>query len=198
MAALDGVEEDFGGFLDALEEGVVFVAAGRGFLVWVMLENLLAVGTLNLLFSGLVAVLGDTEDGVVILLLCISLASSPWLQRSVESTYLPLLSISLQHHWILGLADLAVILILNLLDILSGLNALILRERALEALSASVGKEVSANGLNGTVNWAGKAGDSFEIFFCGPARRQDRQRECNLSGGRHFASFETARGGLTF
>jgi hypothetical protein len=37
LAALDGVEEHFGGFLDAFEEAVVFGSAGCGALVWVVL-----------------------------------------------------------------------------------------------------------------------------------------------------------------
>lgn len=67
LAALDGVKEDFGGLLDALEELVVLGAARGGLLIRVVLEDLLAVGFLNLLLRGLVAVLGDTKDLVVIL-----------------------------------------------------------------------------------------------------------------------------------
>lgn len=69
LATLDGVGQDLGGLLDALEEGVVFVAARCRLLVWVMAEDLLAVGALDLLFCGLVAVFGDAKDGVVVLLL---------------------------------------------------------------------------------------------------------------------------------
>lgn len=69
LAALDGVEKDFGGFLDAFEEAVVFCAAGCGFLVGVMAEDLLAVGALDLVFCCAVAVFGEAEDGVVVLAL---------------------------------------------------------------------------------------------------------------------------------
>ena len=69
LAALDWVGQDLGGLLDALEEGVVFSGAGGGLLVWVVAEDLLAVGALDLLLGGLVAVLGETENGVVVLLL---------------------------------------------------------------------------------------------------------------------------------
>ena len=67
LAALDWVEEDFGGFLDAFEEGIVFGGAGRGFLVGVVAEDLLAVGTLDLGFGGPPAVFGEAEDCVVVL-----------------------------------------------------------------------------------------------------------------------------------
>lgn len=69
LAALDGVEQNLGGLLDALEEVVVVALAGGGLLVGVVLEDLLAVGALDLLLGGLVAVLGDTQDGIVVLLL---------------------------------------------------------------------------------------------------------------------------------
>lgn len=67
LAALDGVEENLGGLLDALEEVIILGTAGGGLLVGVMLEDLLAVSTLDLLLGSLVAVLGDTKDLVVIL-----------------------------------------------------------------------------------------------------------------------------------
>ena len=69
LAALDWVGQDLSGLLDALEEGVVLGGAGGGLLVWVVAEDLLAVGALDLLLRGLVAVLGESENGVVILLL---------------------------------------------------------------------------------------------------------------------------------
>lgn len=60
LSTLDGVEEDFGGFLDAFEETVVFRAAGCCFFVGVMAENLFAVGTFDLFFCGFEAVFGET------------------------------------------------------------------------------------------------------------------------------------------
>jgi hypothetical protein len=69
LAALDGVAEDLVGALDALEEVVVFVTAGGGSLVGVVLEDLSAVGLLDLLLGGLPAVLCYAENGVVILAL---------------------------------------------------------------------------------------------------------------------------------
>jgi hypothetical protein len=48
LAAFDGVEEDFGGFLDAFEKGVVLGRASGRFLIRMMTEDLLAVGPLDL------------------------------------------------------------------------------------------------------------------------------------------------------
>ena len=57
MAALGWVEEDFRSLLDALEEAVILGGASGSLLVWVVAEDLLAVGALDLLLSSLVAVL---------------------------------------------------------------------------------------------------------------------------------------------
>lgn len=70
LAALGGVEENLSGLLDALEEAVILGGASGSLLIWVMAENLLAVGALDLVLRGLVAVLGKSKNGVVILLLC--------------------------------------------------------------------------------------------------------------------------------
>jgi hypothetical protein len=67
LAALDGVEEDIGGLLDTLEELVVVLAAVGSLLIGVVLEDLLAVGLLDLVLGGLVAVLGEAENLVVVL-----------------------------------------------------------------------------------------------------------------------------------
>lgn len=69
LTALDGVEEDLGSLLDALEEVVVLGAAGGSLLVGVVLEDLLAMGTLDLVLGSPEAVLGKTQNSVVILLL---------------------------------------------------------------------------------------------------------------------------------
>lgn len=57
LAALDGIEEDLSGFLNALEEAVVFGAAGGCSLIGVVAEDLLAVSTLDLLLGGFESVL---------------------------------------------------------------------------------------------------------------------------------------------
>lgn len=67
LATLDGVEEDIGGLLDTLEELVVVLAAVGSLLIGVVLEDLLAVGLLDLVLTGLVAVLGEAENLVVVL-----------------------------------------------------------------------------------------------------------------------------------
>lgn len=69
LAALGGVEQDIGGLLNALEELVVLGLAGGGLLIRVVLEDLLAVSLLDLLLGGLPAVLGETENLVVVLAL---------------------------------------------------------------------------------------------------------------------------------
>lgn len=69
LATLDGVAEDLVGSLDALEEVVVLVTASSGSLVGVVLEDLSAVGLLDLLLGGLPAVLCYAENGVVVLAL---------------------------------------------------------------------------------------------------------------------------------
>lgn len=69
LAAADRVEEDLSRLLDALEEVIVISAAGGGLLVGVVLQDLLAVGALDLVFGGLPPELGDTENLVVVLAL---------------------------------------------------------------------------------------------------------------------------------
>ena len=49
-------------------------------------------------------------------------------------TYLPVFSITLQHHWILRLADFAHVVVLDFLHIVLCLDALVLRERTLMTL----------------------------------------------------------------
>jgi hypothetical protein len=55
--------------LDAFEEVVIVGGTGSSLLVRMMLEDLFAVGTFDLVFSSFVAVLGEAEDGVMILAL---------------------------------------------------------------------------------------------------------------------------------
>lgn len=63
----DGVRQDFGSFLDALEKLIALVATGGGLLIGMMLENLLAVGALDLVLGGTVSQTGYAENSVVIL-----------------------------------------------------------------------------------------------------------------------------------
>jgi hypothetical protein len=55
-------------------------------------------------------------------------------QFSEYLTYLPVFGITLQHHRILGLGDLIVLVLVNLLDGLLRLDAVILGESAVVAL----------------------------------------------------------------
>lgn len=70
LAARDGIGESLGGSLDAFEEGIVLGLALSGFLVGMMLKDFLAVGLLDLLVCGAVAVFAEPEDGIVVLSLC--------------------------------------------------------------------------------------------------------------------------------
>ena len=54
MAPANGVGENLGSLLDALEELIVLSAASGSLLVGVMLEDLLAVGALDLVLCGTV------------------------------------------------------------------------------------------------------------------------------------------------
>lgn len=67
LAALCGFKENLGGLLDTLEELIVLGTASGSLLIGVVLEDLLAVGLLDLVLGGLEAVLGETKNLVVIL-----------------------------------------------------------------------------------------------------------------------------------
>jgi len=51
LAASDGVKENFGRLLNTLEELVVLGGTGGGLLIRMMLQDLLAVGLFDLVFS---------------------------------------------------------------------------------------------------------------------------------------------------
>jgi hypothetical protein len=67
LAALDGVKKNFSSLLDALEELVVLSSTSCGLLVGMMFEDLLAVGSLDLILGCAVSVPGDSKNSVVIL-----------------------------------------------------------------------------------------------------------------------------------
>ena len=69
LTAFDGVEEDFGGFLYAFEKGVVLGRASGCFFVWVMAKDFFAVRAFDLGFCSFEAVIGEAEDGVMVLVL---------------------------------------------------------------------------------------------------------------------------------
>lgn len=130
MAAFDGVSEDFEGFLDAFEEGVVFGRASGCAFVWVVTEDLLAVGALDLGIGGAVAVFGEAQDGVVVLSLEWSVSSEgnekgATRDRRLRISYFPILRISPQYQRIFRLTNAVTVILLNFLDILIGLDALV-------------------------------------------------------------------------
>lgn len=136
LATLSRVEKDLSSLLDTLEEAVIFVAlAGSGLLVGMVAEDLLAVGALDLFGGSLVAVLAEAEDGVVILALFLS--GYVYLSRGL-GTNLPVLSIALEHHGILRLGDLIILIFVDFLNILLSLDALVLREGTVMALLHAV------------------------------------------------------------
>jgi len=67
LAALYRIEENFCSLLNTLEEAVIFGATSSSLLIRVMAKDLFAMSTLYLFLGSLVTVLGETEDGVVIL-----------------------------------------------------------------------------------------------------------------------------------
>jgi hypothetical protein len=95
-------------------------------------------------------------------------------------THLPVLGVALQHERVLGLADLARVVVLDLLDVLLGLDALVLGEGALVALAAGVGEESRADGLDFELGGGREAADGLELLVGGPLAGQDGQRELVL------------------
>ena len=67
LPATNGVEQDFSGFLNALEEGVIFGITGSSLLIGVMTKDFFTVGPLDLVLSGAIAVLSKTENCIVVL-----------------------------------------------------------------------------------------------------------------------------------
>jgi hypothetical protein len=99
-------------------------------------------------------------------------------------TYLPVLGISGKHHGVFRLADLARIVILNLLDNLFGLDAVIFREGSLVTSSAGMGEEVWADWLNATLGGLGKVTKDLEVLLGLPTRRKGGER--NTDVGNHY------------
>lgn len=96
-----------------------------------VLEDLLAVSFLDLLVGSFVAVLRETENGVVILVLLNQLIRT-WITETFvhqdRIEYLPVFRIPLEKKRRLRLADLAGIVILDVLHILGSLDTIIFRK----------------------------------------------------------------------
>jgi hypothetical protein len=67
LFTIDGIEKNFCSLLYALEETIVLSITGSRFLIWMMFEDLLSVGALDLLFRSLVAIFRYTKNGIMIL-----------------------------------------------------------------------------------------------------------------------------------
>lgn len=107
LSALDWVEEGVGGTLDALEELIVLFQSQSGLLVGVMLQDLLSVGPLDLVFCSLPSELLQAENSVVIL-------------------RFPVLGLTLKVQRIVKIVDVIVSVLFDLLDVLLGLEFLVL------------------------------------------------------------------------
>lgn len=70
LVVFDGVEKNFGGFLDVFEEVVVVGVIGGGFFIGVVFEDFFVVGMFDLFFGSFLVVFGEIENFVVVLLLC--------------------------------------------------------------------------------------------------------------------------------
>lgn len=195
MTALDGVEEDFCSFLDALEERVVLITSRGSFLVGMMTEDLLAVGALDLFLSGSVSVLGQTENGVVILLLSNRYQYVVDIKKTTAQTNLPVLCIPSKHHWVLCLADFSIVNIFDFLHILSSLDALIFRESALVSLSPGVGEEMLTDRLDFAVNRCRELTEGFEILLASPTGWEEWERQRDLYGRHDCGDVDCCRVG---
>ena len=92
-------------------------------------------------------------------------------------TNLPILCIALQHHHVLGLANIAVVVLLNLLGPLLCLYPVILGEGTLVAGAAGMGKEVRPDGLDRPLRSMvlRDLSKRLEVFFSRPSLRKGRQ-----------------------
>lgn len=94
-----------------------------------------------------------------------------------EETNLPVLGFSGEHHGIFRLRDLAIVNVLDILGLLLGLDAIILRKSALVASTAGVGEEVRANRLDAALNGSRKVTQGLEVLVGSPALREDGERK---------------------
>lgn len=149
-----------------------------------VLENLLAVGLLDLVLSSPPAVLGDTKNLVVVLGLEVY-ALTKELKCVLIITYLPVLGLTLKHHGVLRLALVADIAIFDILGALLGLDSVVLRESTLVTGPSSVGEEVRADRLDASLSSLRELANSLEVLLGSPAARKNGKGECHSSHRSH-------------
>lgn len=110
------------------------------------------------------------------------------MKQEDNETNLPVLGLAGEHHGILRLRDLSIILIFCLLDIMLSLDALILREGAVVTLATSVSQEVRANRLQVPLGGSGQSTNRLEVLVSTPALRQ--------GGQGHFDSLHSGHCGI--
>lgn len=184
LATLGGVKEDLSSLLDTLEELIILGAALGGLLIGMVLEDLLAVGLLDLILSGLESVLGKAKNLVVVLSLYKIISPAISASEMLDS-YLPVFGLKLKHHRVLRLAQIALVAILDLLGALLSLDTVILGESTLVAGSSGVGEEVRSNGLDASLNSLGKLTNGLEVLLGTPAAGESGQRQRNDGSGCH-------------
>src|SRR4051794_35340911 len=103
----------------------------------------------------------------------------------VSPANLPVLGLALEHHGILRLADVAIVVLFDILGALLSLYPIILREGALVAGAAGVREEVRSDGLNRPLRRVVLCdlSEELEVLVGGPTLWEGRQRESN-----HFRS----------
>ena len=94
---------------------------------------------------------------------------------SIDAAYLPVLSITQQHLWVLILRDLSRIIILDLLDVLQGVKSIILREGTLVTDTLSVSQERWADWLNRALDALGKLSNNLDVVLGRPVLWKDWQ-----------------------
>jgi hypothetical protein len=95
-------------------------------------------------------------------------------------TNLPVLGLAKEHLRVLRLADLASVIVLGLLDVLLGLDTVILGEGALVSLSAGVCEKVRTDGLDAAASGRRDLTDGLEVLLGRPSFRESWQSQTDL------------------
>lgn len=102
------------------------------------------------------------------------------LSRARSETYLPVLGIANEHAGVLGLAELSLIFILGLLDVLLGLDTVVLGEGALVSSSTGVCEEVWADRLDVAAGGRRDGADRLEVLLGRPSFSKGWQSQADL------------------